>query len=177
MDRLSIDNILNITALISELELERATLMLGKLRWMKKDDPGLIPLSKHLVKLIQQYEEEHWVATSDISEAQLILSDEAVQISSSENSFILKRKELIKKKLKTQGLAQKDLAKILGHRPNYMSELINGVRPFSKDDLIIIHRLFKIDFKYLIPPFIRPETTNHINKTLQTLKNNTLSIS
>jgi transcriptional regulator with XRE-family HTH domain len=84
----------------------------------------------------------------------------------SENLFIQKRKKLIQKKLKESGLSQKDLAKILGHRPNYMSELINGVRPFSKNDVVAVHRLFEIDFKDLIPPFLKSEVKNHIRTTL-----------
>jgi len=73
---------------------------------------------------------------------------------------------LIKNKLKENHLTQKDLGKILGHRPNYMSELMNGIRPFSRDDIVVIHRLFNIEFKDLIPPFLKKEITNHIKSTL-----------
>jgi len=52
-----------------------------------------------------------------------------------------------------------------------MSELINGIRPFSKNDVVVIHRLFELDFKDLIPPFLRSEIKNHIKTTLRELKN------
>jgi transcriptional regulator with XRE-family HTH domain len=85
--------------------------------------------------------------------------------------FIQKRKELIKAKLEENAITQKDLGKILGHRPNYMSELMNGVRPFSKDDIVVIHRLLGIEFNDLIPTFLKREVTNHIKVTLSELNN------
>jgi transcriptional regulator with XRE-family HTH domain len=83
---------------------------------------------------------------------------------------------LIKTKLKVAGLTQNDLAKILGHRKGYMSELINGLRPFSKEDLVIINRLFKIKFEDLIPTFIQQERASHIKKTLESLPNNKIRL-
>lgn len=176
MDRLEIDNILKIDELDSELEHERASSIYSRLRWMTKDDKSLDAVRQHLKKLIMQFEENHWSDEEKITDEQIRESDIAEKIIYSENVFIQKRKELIRKKLKESGLSQKDLGKILGHRPNYMSELINGVRPFSKDDLIVIHRLFEIDFKYLIPTYLKSETKNHIKKTLDELKNKKVKI-
>ena len=45
--------------------------------------------------------------------------------------FIHKRKENIRKKLKEFDMTQQDLVIILGHPKLYMSELINGVSPFT----------------------------------------------
>ena len=176
MDRLEIDNILKIDELVSELEHERASSIYSRLRWMTKDDKSLEPVRQHLKKLIMQFEQNHWFDEEKITDEQIRESDIAEKIIYSENVFIQKRKELIRKKLKESGLSQKDLGKILGHRPNYMSELINGVRPFSKDDLIVIHRLFEIDFKYLIPTFLKSEIKNHIKTTLDELKNKKVKI-
>lgn len=171
MDRLEIDNILKIDQLNSELEFERATSIQGKLRWMVEEDSSLEPVRKHLLSLIDKYATENWSNESDISEEQVKESDIAEKIVSAENVFIQKRKSLIKEKLKKNEMSQKDLAKILGHRPNYMSELMNGVRPFSRDDIVVIHRLFEIDFKDLIPPFLKKDVTNHIKTTLGELRN------
>ncbi len=171
MDRLEIDNILKIDELNSELEFEQATSIHGKLRWMVKDDRSLEPIRKHLFVLIEKYEAKHWENESQITEEQIKESDNAEKIINAENIFIQKRKELIKSKLKENEISQKDLAKLLGHRPNYMSELINGIRPFSRDDIVVIHRLFNIEFKELIPPFLKKEVTNHIKLTLGELKN------
>lgn len=171
MDKLEIDNILKIDELTSELEFEQATVIQGKLRWMVEDDSSLEPVRKHLLKLIEKYESHHWGDEADITDEQIRESDLAEKIVNAENSFIQKRKELIKEKLKENEITQKDLGRILGHRPNYMSELINGVRPFSRDDIVVLYRLFEIEFKDLIPPFLKKEVTNHIKMTLGELKN------
>ncbi|OQX77374.1 MAG: hypothetical protein B6D64_08360 [Bacteroidetes bacterium 4484_276] len=171
MDRLEIDNILKLNGLNSELEFERATSIYGKLRWMVKDDNSLEPVRQHLKFLITQYEKNHWDDELGITDEQVTESDVAEKIVSSESKFIEKRKNLIKGELREIGISQQDLAKLLGHRPNYMSELMNGVRPFSRDDIVVLHRLFGIEFKDLIPPFLKEEVTNHINLTLGGLKN------
>lgn len=170
MDRLEIDNILKIDELNGELEFEKATAIFGKLRWMEEDDNSLIPIRQHLMTLIEKYENTQWNNESEITDEQIKESDVAERIVSAENLFVQRRKELIKKKLKENNISQKDLGKILGHRPNYMSELINGVRPFSRDDIVVIHRLFKIEFNDLIPPFLKKEITNHIKITLGELR-------
>ncbi len=170
MERLEIDNILKIDELNNELEFEKATSIYGRLRWMVKEDRSLEPVKQHLKLLIRKYEDSHWGKEEKINDEQIKESDFAEKIIHSENEFIQKRKELIKNKLKENGITQQDLAKILGHRPNYMSELMNGVRPFSRDDIIVLHRLFNIDFKYLVPPFLKSEVTNHIKLTLNELK-------
>lgn len=171
MDRLEIDNILRIDELNGELEFEKATSIQGKLRWMVKEDNSLEPVRQHLITLIEKYESEHWNNETKITEEQIKESDIAERIVNAENIFVQKRKELLKTKLKENEISQKNLAKILGHRPNYMSELMNGVRPFSRDDIVVIHRLFDIEFKDLIPPFLKKEVTNHIKTTLGELKN------
>ena len=171
MERLEINNILKLDKLNSELEYEKAISIYGKLRWMVKEDNSLSPIKQHLKRLIKQYEETHWEDETKISAEQIKESDIAEKIVSSENDFIQKRKELIREKLRENGITQKDLAKILGHRPNYMSELINGIRPFSRDDLIVLHRLFGLDLNDLFPPFLKTEVTNHIKQTLNELKN------
>lgn len=170
MDRLEIDNILKIDELNSELEFEQATSIQGKLRWMTKEDNSLEPVRQHLLALIEKYESKHWNNESEITKEQIKESDIAERIVNAESFFIQKRKELLKSKLKENEISQKDLAKILGHRPNYMSELMNGVRPFSRDDIVVIHRLFDVEFKYIIPPFLKKEVTNHIKTTLGELK-------
>lgn len=171
MDRLEIDNILKIDELNNELEFEQATSIQGKLRWMVKEDSSLEPIRQHLFVLIEKYESKHWENESEISEEQIKESDNAEKIINAENIFVQKRKELIKSKLKENEISQKDLAKILGHRPNYMSELMNGVRPFSRDNIVVIHRLFGIEFNDLIPPFLKNEVTNHIKMTLGEMNN------
>lgn len=171
MERLNIDNILNVDELNSEFEFEQATSLQGRLRWMVKENPSLGKVRQHLINLIEKYETENWEEENSITDDQIKESDIAERLVNAESLFIQKRKELIKEKLRDNQITQKDLGKLLGHRPNYMSELINGIRPFSKDDIVVIHRLFDIDFKDLIPPFLKKETTNRIKITLEKFGN------
>ena len=169
MKNLEINNILQMTEIKSELGFERATLLYGKLRWMIKEDSSLKPIREHLKKLIKSFEDKNWSNFDAINEEQIKVSDKAEELIFAEEAFVQNRRNLIKNKLKSYGLRQQELGKILSHRKNYMSELINGVRPFSKDDLVIIHRLLDIELKDLIPTFIKPEVEQHIKLSLKEL--------
>jgi transcriptional regulator with XRE-family HTH domain len=176
MGKFSIQNILKVSSLLSELEYEKATSLFLELRVLEKEDESYMPIRNHLRDLIKDYEQTEWSNESEISKIQIKESDIAEIMIQAENEFHYKRKELIKRKLKEAGLNQSDLAKILGHRKGYMSELINGLRPFSKDDLVVINRLFKIKFDDLIPAFVDQKRVSHIQKTLDSLSNNKINL-
>ena len=169
MEKFSIQNIEKISFLNSELEVEKATTLFLKLRVLAKENESYKVLRKHLSKLIKDYEDKNWSSSENITNEQIKESDLAEQIVQAESNFYSKRKEIIRKKLKESGLNQTDLGKILGHRKGYVSELINGIRPFSKEDLIIINRLFKIELENLIPTFIKEDKVLHIRKTLKAI--------
>lgn len=126
--------------------------------------------------LIEEYERNNWADEDKITDSQVKESDLAEALVQAENEFYHRRKELIKIKLKEAGLNQTDLAKILGHRKGYMSELINGLRPFSKEDLVVINRLFKIKLEDLIPTFIKQDRASHIKRTLSAISNNKIRL-
>ena len=176
MDKFSIQNIQKINSLTSELEFEKASSLYLQLRVLVKEDKSYEPIRTHLRGLIKDYEEKNWSDDNSVTDEQIKESDLAEALIQAENEFYHKRKELIKAKLKEAGLNQNDLAKILGHRKGYMSELINGLRPFSKEDLVVINRLFKIKFEDLIPVFIKQEKASHIKKTLESLSNNKIRL-
>jgi len=176
MDKFSIQNLQKITSLTSELEYEKASSLFLQLRVLVKNNKSYEPIRNHLRDLIKNYEKDNWSDEDRLSKDQIKESDLAETLVEAENMFSQRRKELIKMKLKEAGLNQNDLAKILGHRKGYMSELINGLRPFSKDDLVVINRLFKIKFEDLIPAFINQERASYINKTLASLSNNKISL-
>ena len=176
MDRFSIQNIQKIDLLENELEYEKASSLFLQLRVLIKEDDTYKPVRNHLRKLIKEYENTNWSDENVVSDKQIRENDLAEALVKAENDFYLKRKELIKKKLKEAGLNQNDLAKILGHRKGYMSELINGLRPFSKEDIVVINRLFKIKLEDLIPTFIKQERASHIKRTLQQLTNNKIRL-
>lgn len=176
MDRFSIQNIQKIDSLSSELEFEKASSLFLQLRVLEKEDESYRPIRNHLRNLIEDYEKNNWEDEKSITDNQIKKSDLAEALVEAENEFYHNRKELIKLKLKDAGLNQNDLAKILGHRKGYMSELINGLRPFSKEDLVVINRLFKIKLEDLIPTFIKQERALHIKKTLGTISNNKIRL-
>lgn len=176
MDKFSIQNIQKITSLTNELEFEKASSLFLQLRVLEKEDKSYRPIRNHLRSLIKDYEKNNWENEDNITDIQIKENDLAEELVQAENEFYFRRKELIKTKLKEAGLNQNDLAKILGHRKGYMSELINGLRPFSKEDLIVINRLFKIRLEDLIPTFIKQERASHIKRTLETLSNNKIRL-
>ncbi len=177
MDKLSIHNIHKADLLTNELEYERATAIYLKLRLLAKEDNSYLPIREHLRDLIKKYEQDNWADEEAISDNQIKESDLAESLVQAENEFYYARKELIKEKLKAFGLKQNDLAKILGHQKGYMSELINGLRPLSKDDIVVISRLLKIKMDRLMPPFIKQDKAAHIKQTLDSLPNNKIKLS
>jgi len=176
MNRISIDNIINVNTLQNELELERASSLFLQLQILEKENPEYSKIINHIVELILDYEKKHWSDEDKITDEQVEESDLAELIVEAENEFFYKRKLLIKKHLKDAGLKQNDLAVILGHHKSYMSELINGLRPFSKEDIVILNRLFKIKLEELLPTFLRSEKVMFINDVLKTLNKEALKL-
>ncbi len=166
MENFRLDNVLKITKIENEFELEQANSLFNRLRLLVKDDPSLSPLRHHLADLIEAYENEHWSDVDSITDEQVKESEQAEKMAQFQTQFIQRRKERIRSALNKNDLNQNDLAEILGHRKNYMSELINGVRPFSKEDIVVIHRVLGIEFNDLILPLIKEPTAERIRLTL-----------
>lgn len=162
----------------NELELERALITERKLRVISKEDPKFKITRKKLRDLIEKYEKTFWSPDSKISEKKLLESDIAEVIAEKERIFILNRKELIRSKIRKMNLNQQDFGKILGHtNKSYISELMNGIRPFSLKDLVIINRVLKIDLKDLIPTFLPLDERKKITTSIKKLDNPKLKLS
>lgn len=172
MDKFSIQNIQKISSLNSELEFEKASSLFLQLRVLEKEDETYKPIRSHLRNLISDYEKNNWSDENSITDEQVRENDLAEALVQAENEFYFNRKELIRSKLKKAGINQNDLAKILGHKKGYMSELINGLRPFSKEDIVVINRLFKIKLEELIPTYIKQERASHIKRALKSIPHN-----
>ncbi|MCB0516871.1 MAG: helix-turn-helix transcriptional regulator [Chitinophagales bacterium] len=122
--------------------------------------------------MIEQYENENWNANAKITDKKLRESDIAELAAERERFFIQRRKELIRRKLKNLNLTQQDFGKILGHQSkSYMSELINGIRPFSLKDLIVINQVLKIALTDLVPTFLAQSERAKIIKAIKQLDN------
>lgn len=177
--QVDLKNILIAGKLTNELDLERALILDRKLRLLIKKDPELQESRKKLRSIIKQYEKTNWSKESEINETKLKESEIAEYNAEQERIFLENRKNIIKAKLNLFNITQQDLGKILGHGKTYMSELMNGVSPFSMRDLIILHRLFGIKLEYLIPTIISENdrikiktSLSEFNKPISNLKNN-----
>ena len=153
----------------SELELEKATMFERKLRLMAQENPEFSVSRIQLQKLIKEYEKSNWSSRSNITENQIAESDLAEIIVEREQKFLYERQNIIKKKLKDLEMNQQDLGIILGHSKSYISELINGINPFSLKDLIVIHNLLDIKLEYLIPTTIPQKESTRIKSSFQKL--------
>ena len=152
--QLDIKNVLRKGFISDEIEFERVLILYRKLRLVKENRPELSESYNQLRVLIKNYEEEHWNNETEITEDRINESDTAEFLAEQERLFLQQRKELIKTKLIAFDLNQQDLGVLLGHTKSYISELMNGIHPFSNKDLIIIHRIFGIKLEALIPTMI-----------------------
>lgn len=141
-------------ALLSELDYERALVEDRALRIMIKEEPNLADLRNELRGLIVAYESRKWSDLGNISDQQLNESKLAEKQVAAEQQFFLQRKNVILSRLNELGLIQKDLGILLNHSKSYTSELLNGIRAFSSNDLILIHKLLKIELDNLFPTII-----------------------
>lgn len=168
-DLVDIREIVNIQQLDDEYDLQKALLLDRKLRLMVKENVELKPIHDKLFQLIQDYEQRNWSDSENISEKQFDEAETAEQLVEIERKFIAQRKEAIRKKLKSYDMNQTDLAILLGHKKSYMSELINGVSQFSMKDLVIIHRVLRIDLVKLIPTYLQNNTRERVKQSISQL--------
>ena len=150
-----IEAILKKGRLSNELDYERALVAERKLRLLAKEDAQFTTLRKQLRELLENYERSEWADADSIDDRQLIQSEKAEFIADQERQFLETRKRTIRNRLKQLELTQENLGSILGHKSKtHMSELMNGIKPFTLKDLIIIHRLLKIEISILVPVFL-----------------------
>jgi len=162
-------NILKKGVLSDELDLERALIIDRKLRLIAKVHPELTEDRTQLRLIIKSYEKLNWANNATITDDKVKESNDAEFIAEQERVFLEIRKENIKEHLTKFELTQQDLGKILGHGKSYMSELMNGISPFSNRDLIILHRLFHIKLEYLIPTIISQKDRGKLKESLNQL--------
>jgi plasmid maintenance system antidote protein VapI len=168
-DIMNIKEVKRIERLENEYDLQKASLLERKLRLMIDENPDLKPIRQKLRDLINDYEAREWSDLENISDSQVLESDDAEEIINYEQKFIKKRKESIRKKLKEFDMTQQDLGLLLGHPKSYISELINGVSQFTMKDLVIIHRIFGINLTILIPTYLQSETRDKVRDSIKRL--------
>lgn len=153
-----IEKIVENGIITNELDYDRALIAERKLRLLAKESLRFKNLRTKLRDIIERYEISEWSDIDNIDDFKLSESSKSERIAELERIFIENRKQAIRKKLKELDLTQENLALILGHKSKtYMSELMNGIKPFTLKDLIIINRLLKINLAVLIPVFLSKE--------------------
>jgi len=126
--------------------------------------------------ILHDYENRVWVEMP-ITKEKIHESDLAEAVAEQERLLLHNRRELIRKRLQAYSLTQKDLGKILGHASvSYISELVNGISPFTIHDLFVIHLLLKIEFKDLIPTMLNLDERSKITEIVNQLSNTKLKI-
>jgi antitoxin component HigA of HigAB toxin-antitoxin module len=162
----------------NELDYDRALIADRKLRLLAKDNLHFKNLRSKLRNLLERYESAEWIDLDKIDDAKLLESAKTEHIAELERQFLENRKLIIRKKLKELDLTQENLATILGHKSKtHMSELVNGIKPFTLKDLIIIHRLLKINIDVLIPVFLSREDQVKVKEAVKKLDKPKLRLS
>ena len=153
-----IEKIVEKGIITNELDYDRALIADRKLRLLAKESLHFKNLRTKLRNIIERYEISEWSDIDKIDDNKLSESAKSEHIAELERLFIETRKQAIRKKLKELDLTQENLALILGHKSKtHMSELMNGIKPFTLKNLIIINRLLKINIALLIPVFLSKE--------------------
>lgn len=167
---LDIEKLIKDGEISNELDYERALIAERKLRLLEKNDSHFKNLRRKLRDLIEKYENLEWSSVDQIDDNKLLESTKYEYIVEIERIFIEKRKLAIRKKLKDFDLTQENLATILGHKSKtHMSELINGIKPFTLKDLVIINRILKIEIGVLIPVFLSKADQTRVIEVLKML--------
>jgi len=153
-----IEKIVEKGIITNELDYDRALIADRKLRLLAQESLHFKNLRTKLRDIIERYEISEWSDIDKLDDNKLSESEKSEHIAEQERLFIENRKQAIRKKLKELDLTQENLALILGHKSKtHMSELINGIKPLTLKDLIIINQLLKINITELIPMFLSKE--------------------
>ena len=148
----------------SELEYERTMEAFKILRFLGAEEPKFLASREKLFDILENYEKQHWSHVDLVTDLQVIESDAAEEFVAKERAFFQKRKKKIKLRLKALNLTQGDLTAVLGHKSKtYISELINGLSPFTLKDLVILHHFLSINMKDLIPTFLNEKEMERIH--------------
>lgn len=162
-----IEKIVDNGLISNELDYERALVADRQLRIIAKDNLHFKTLRAKLRNIIEKYENVEWNDVEKLDDNKIIESEKSERIAELERIFIETRKQSIRKKLKELDLTQENLASILGHKSKtHMSELMNGIKPFTLKDLTIINRLLKIEIAVLIPLFLSNEDQTKVKEAV-----------
>ena len=159
-----LEKLLEKGVITSELEYERTMEAFKILRFLGAEEPKFLASREKLFDILENYEKKEWSHVDLVTDLQVIESDAAEEFVAKERAFFQKRKKKIKLRLKALNLTQGDLTAVLGHKSKtYISELINGLSPFTLKDLVILHHFLSINMKDLVPTFLNEKEMERIH--------------
>jgi hypothetical protein len=162
----------------SDFEYEKALTADRKLKLCLNENPQYKTLRYKLRDIIDNYESAKWSEVDKIDDDNPFENDETEYIEEQERLFLENRKKAIEKKIIECNVTLEDLASILGRKSkSYMLELMNGIKPFSLRDLIIINRVFNIQMDLLIPRFLSKHDEAEVEEAVKKLDNPKVKVS
>lgn len=160
-----------------ELTFQRAKIISRNLRLLSKENENAKETRKALNELLYKYEQVNWEDFDAVTDEQIIESDKAVNQAEIERVFFQNRTELLRQNFKKYQISQQQFGRILGHNnKSYVSEIVNGIKPFSMKDIIVTANLFKINLGKLIYTELSSSEKEKINKRVVKVKAKSLKI-
>lgn len=164
---MDIEKLIAVGEIQNELEYQRAMVADRKLRLLAETSVHFKNIRSKLLCLLEAYEEKLWSDANAVNMDQVEQSDLAAAIAEKERIFFKNRKKAIQGKLKDFNLTQEELGHLLGHKSKtHMSELINGIKPFTLIDLVVISKVFSLNITSLIPQHLPFEKIGKINAAI-----------
>ncbi|GAB3832785.1 helix-turn-helix domain-containing protein [Pontibacter rugosus] len=91
------------------------------------------------------------LATHKVKEIEKAEND-AIEFTHNWRSFIEKRKDIVKKRIKEKHITQEKLAEKLHLRKSHLSNILNGKRTLNANVVVLISHYLDIPFEKLLPP-------------------------
>lgn len=148
----------------NEKEHQWALRVLRKLRGVEKGSEEY-QYREVLKALVLKYEKDHypygepefedWVESLQIPgvvEKKLAEIQEAEQFVEQADKFEEHRIEVVRQFMQKKGLKQRDLVEILDRDKSYISQLLNGRKPFPLTVISKLHHFLGVPYEDLVPP-------------------------
>jgi hypothetical protein len=171
VEAFNVEKLIKKGSISSELEYERALEASKSLRLLGKDNSKYVLIRKKVLGIIEDFERREWKNIENVTELKIKESDDAEAYLAQERAFIIQRQKKITQRLKAMNMTQGDLTTILGHKSKtYISELMNGLSPFTLHDLVILHHFLSIEMKDLVPTYLNLQDRERLKKVSVELK-------
>lgn len=168
-------NNLEVTEVLeSELDYQRAFILLKKIRLLKSEYIELEQKYCKIKKLIKDYEDNNWSHKEIHDEKKLTESDRAEEIAEQEYVYCKKRKDLLLSKIQELDLSINDFSELLNISVLDLNLKLDGVLRFEIEEIIIINKFLKVGYDHLLPYFNLDLPQIIVEDKIHKLKNDVL---